>query len=651
VDQRATRTTALHVGLAMGPMLLWLLLAPLVPSLAGRTLDGAFVLATFAVLTLGVLAITRLTLSSPAPSGSPVMTLRGCLALSAWFGLISGLGETWYLAGRVGFLGRVPADNWTFGPESIWLAPLTSIAVFALFGGLLWAGGRAIRRPVTVRVLSAIAVAAVLWTWIGQTGRLHEAATGIFAFAVSYRIAISRRPSPTARRWLNWSAAGGALLIAAMIAYTVLDSALRERRATNVLPEAPDAPNVLLVVLDTQRAASMSVHGGTPGTTPGLERWAEQGLVFDHALSSSSWTLPSHATMFTGRHNTELGTDPYTPLGHEHLTLAEFFAGQGYRTGGFVANLFYASEFFGLARGFHRYRDHPGSVGMILVSSFWPRRVVRGIRTLRGVPKDFPEKAAPVVSRQFLDWLGEDENRPFFAFLNYFDAHAPYDAPSEYLSDPEAPSLPWYRRGLLASRYSPAELSAMENAYDGAVRFVDHEVDLVLQELDRRGLLERTIVVITSDHGETFGEHGRVGHGHTLYPEETHVPLVIRLPESLDRELSGPRNSHIAAPVGLRDLPATLLDLLDLPSEFPGRSFLTEQRPDTLLTEIDTGWFGLTGGGFRYLVRPDGSEELYDFAADPGHTQDLIDDPLYAETLTRFRSALRARTGATIPVG
>lgn len=631
-------------AVALGPLAIWIFVSMVITGLSTVRDDGVFLLATWAGLVLLGAGVRTLLLDAPG-GGASALGLGETLGLGAGIGLVAGLGETWYLGGRVWFLGRVPPDNWTFGRESLWLAPLTSLALFAGGASLLWIGGRLIRRPLTFGVAVFFGTGLTLGAWIAQTGRVHPAAAAIFALGAAYRLATLVRDRRLDAGRTRAAMALGLSTVAVAAGLIAALPVLRERAAVSALAAPPSGPNVLIIVLDTHRAASMSVHGGTPGTTPGLERWSGRGLAFDHALSSSSWTLPSHATMFTGIHNVELGTDPHTPLGEGPLTLAEFFSARGYRTGGFVANLFYTSEFFGLSRGFHRYRDHPASLGMALNSSFWPRTVIREVRARTGVPREFVKKPAPDVTGQFLGWLSEQDERPFFAFLNYFDAHAPYEPPSDFVDETRGRPVPWYHRGVRAGAYSADELAALRDTYEAAIRYVDDAIDTLLKDLEASGTLANTLVVVTSDHGETFGEHGRVGHGHSLYPEETRVPLLMLLPENLASRVG--TVGRVAEPVSLRDLPATLLSTLGHSPAFPGKPFLDVPLPDTLLTEIETGWLGLTAGGFRYLVRPDGTEELYDLQADPEHLDDLASQPGQSGRLADFRSALEARRGSS----
>ncbi len=377
-------------------------------------------------------------------------------------------------------------------------------------------------------------------------------------------------------RWIRGIAVLGHA--AAIVVFAVGTSRRMAAEAASLaaLPAAaPGAPNVLLLVMDTERAESMSLYGAPDETTPRQAAWGARGVVFDAAHSTAPWTLPSHASMFTGRYPSQTGADWTTPLDPSHPTMTEAFQAHGYSTAGFVANINYTGYRSGLARGFAHYEDARWSLRQVLLSTtltqslsivrafeawdlndhwvggtvraLWPP-VVRhgGILTMHDI------KLGEEVSADFLEWLPSVSGRPFFAFLNFMDAHEPYVPPMAYRTMFGGTGLVWDR-------------------YRGAIRYLDDTVDQLLAELDRRGLLESTIVVITSDHGDLFGEHGRRGHGNGLYPQLLHVPLVV---------LNAPgavAGTRVRQPVSLRDLPATLLDLAAVPR--PGGLGGTSLRP------------------------------------------------------------------------
>jgi arylsulfatase A-like enzyme len=586
-----------------------------------------------------------------ANQGPVELSLPAVLGIGVWFGLMCGLAEGGVLLVKLEFLHQMPAEFWRLGPESYWLAPLVNALTFTLVSAAVWITWRVVRgQGPTLRGLVTILSGLVIAALAGESGWLHWWASAALATGGGMRLGVLARSSARARRLLTSSGLAGAAITLAVLLSTIVTPMVRERSAWNALPVAPaEAPNVLLVVLDTHRAASMEVMAGTAGTTPQLSQWSKTGFTFDQAFSTASWTLPAHATMFTGRYNVELRTDDFTPLGVEHQTLAEFFAGLGFRTGGFVANLAYTSELFGLSRGFHTYRDHPANLGMALANSWWTRTAIHQWRSWRGLPAWFPEKRATSVNRQFWRWLESDGDRPFFAFLNYFDAHAPYYAPDSYLPDPQRQIMRWYARGTSAHQYSGEELSNMKATYEAGIRYVDHHLGRLLADLELRGILDNTVVFVTSDHGEAFGEHGTVGHQMTLYPEEIHVPLVVLLPHEMRDEVAGEEfpddGVRILTPVSLRDVPASLADLLNVERSFPGTSMFSSSPPDTILSEHRQRTWAVMSGSVRYIHRLDGDHELYDAAQDPQYMENLIDAPAKAATVERLRQWLEMRLG------
>jgi arylsulfatase A-like enzyme len=216
------------------------------------------------------------------------------------------------------------------------------------------------------------------------------------------------------------------------------------------------------------------------------------------------------------------------------------------------------------------------------------------------------------------------------------------------------PQDPWVRE---AHPYSSEEVETLMAAYDGAIAYLDHQVGLLFDALERRGLLENTLVIITSDHGEQFGEHGLMTHGNSLYLPLLHVPLVISFPSRV------PAGKRVFEPVTLRDIPATVMDLVkfDGAPPFPGDSLVQywngERFPGrsatTLLSEVNKGinqveWLPVMKGdmkslvmeGIRYIKNGDGREELYDFENDPAEERDLADSEEGRRALERFRRSL-----------
>ncbi len=601
---------------------------------------------------------------TPGTGASPRPAARQVLTLAAWLGIVGGLLEVALVYYR-----RAADGEFTGRPRDLlWLAPLTYALIYLLWAGLVLLVSGKWRRLSPIPVVgfgcgSAI-VASLLTTHFGP--RLHPAAVLLLGLGAGLQLArtLGRngRLLPLVRQTTPW------LLLALLLVAVggVGSRAWRERRARAALPAAAaGAPNVLLLVLDTVRAASLSLYGHHRPTSPTMERVGEEGVVFDQALATAPWTLPSHASMFTGRWPHEQTTSWFRPMDKSDSTLAEALAGRGYATGGFVANLLYTDYEKGLGRGFQRYADFGFGLATMLNSCTLTRRLAgaRSLRVLLGTDEMLTRKHGTDVNAEFLAWQAGLAGRPFFAFLNYFDAHDPYIPPPEWFRriagyERRDELSPLRRLGVLQRRdgMRPEEILYEQDAYEAAIAWLDAMVGELLTELERRGALENTIVVITSDHGEEFGEHGVFLHGHTLYRDAIHVPLVIRAPGRV------PAGIRVAPPVSLRDLPATLLTLATAaPNKtFPGASLARfwsggSLPAEPVLSEVQQAvrmpeWYpaargtlrALTDTSHHFILNPAAPPQLFDWRADPEERVNLAGTPAGDSLVPRYEAPLRA---------
>jgi len=374
--------------------------------------------------------------------------------------------------------------------------------------------------------------------------------------------------------------------------------------------------NVLLVTLDTMRADHMSVYGYGRDTTPFLREFAGETQVYQQAYSPSTWTLPSHGSLFTGLFPSQHGAITAderlggSPLVAERRTLAEVLNENGYLTMGVVAGPMLARN-FGVDQGFAYYSDR------------WAGE----------------RRRARELNEHALRLLDRAGDRPFFLFLNYFDAHTPYD-PDGYAGDDAAlftrhgidPSTFHWRVMRAEGRKGlPKEVvDAMIDRYDAEIEVVDRALRALLTDLDARGLLERTLVCITSDHGESFGEHAIWGHGGPFYESQTRVPLIYRNPRA------APMNGIIKAPISTVELPARILKDLGLQglSVPPGSPTVDAPRPIYGERFSSMGSMRmLREGSEKYLVRlmrrPEGLrriEQFFDLSVDAGEKKDRARD-------------------------
>jgi arylsulfatase A-like enzyme len=370
----------------------------------------------------------------------------------------------------------------------------------------------------------------------------------------------------------NWI--GLILLIAAgSNAYSYISA----RLALNELPSpSKDAPNVILIVLDTLRADHLSAYGYSRETSPNLKKFASEGVLFENAFATSSWTLPSHATIMTGLYTHEHLAETSTGgrLADKYFTLAEAYSSGGYETAAIVANNYACTQNQGFGQGFNFFNglfwNVPDSlflteVGQAFFWKVWQNPVLQDYQWGR--------KKASDVNQIFLSWLQDRSDRPFFVWLNYFDPHDPYFAPPPF--DKLYGNIPASGQtgsfgNVGASDWGgtlPAdELSWQMDHYDAAITYLDSELGKLFEALRQAGLYDNTMIVITSDHGEAFGEHGVYGHANSLYRETIQIPLLIRYPEKI------PAGERIERIVSLRDLAATVTDLSGLKENaaFPG---------------------------------------------------------------------------------
>lgn len=599
-----------------------------------------------------------------APVHVEHLTPAALLKVAVAGGLLAGLVEVVIGLAQQLLGGRLSL----FGAEFAWLAPVASGVVFLLVGGLYAALGVAIRplrrAGVAVSVLWGLGAISAL----AAIDRLHWAAGVVLGLGLG-RAAARWGAVP---RLAGRIVLGGALVAVGAAGAQAGWDRLRERQSVAGAAAGADHPNILLLVLDTVRAWNLGWYGYQRPTTPLLDRRWDGGVIFDRVLATAPWTLPSHASMFTGHHPSDLSAGWDRPLDGRYPTVAEVLQRAGYATGGFVGNYRYAGAATGLARGFGRYEDYPRSPAEAIRMLGLPRRALRvpAVQQWLGERRILEAKLASEVNRDFLGWVDRHPDRPFFAFLNYIDGHSPYLPPAPF------DSL-WTRRDSvqISRRYVmgvervfgpgpiPRQLLAdYLDGYDGAMSYLDGQIDSLLGELARRGRLDNTIVVLTADHGEHFGEHGLIQHGNSLYLPLLHVPLVVWGPGKV------PAGLRIGAPTSLRHLAATLLDLARVPDpRVPGRSLAAhwgadslDTPPDTVLSAVE--WHRtlskfppspLLGGSLRailvdslhYIRRTDGVEELYDLSRDFLESRNLVGDPTARPALLEARRQLEAALG------
>ncbi len=617
------------------------------------------------------------------PVAAPVWSRLDLLLFAAGCGLAGG--ELEVLA-RVARRHLSPTNQlYLTTRHFVWIVPLVDLLIVLgvgiLAAGLSWAwprwGGK-----LGVRLVAALALFPALLT-IGAG--IYPEAWLILALGAGVAIAQRlERKLPRVRRGLGIAVAVLTLLVAASGGSIVLEQWQRLRQESAAPHSPAGACNVLLVVLDTVRADHLSLYGYHRKTTPNLDALADSGVVFREARAAAPWTLASHATLFTGRWPHELGVRWMHPLGPQALTIAQALTQQGYATAGFVGNTFYCSYDSGLDRGFTHYEDHelePVSAARSAILVDLTLKTAAGFAPMvlgggQGVLKlaHGERKGAHRVNHELVRWLrsGRDPSRPFFAFVNYVDAHEPYVLPpgaaprfSPTPLDQDALSFlvdAWPQ--IDKTRIPPRFRALAQDAYDDCLAFVDEELGKLVQQLKQQGLFEQTLMIVTADHGEGLGEHDLFDHGESLYRPEIHVPLVVVPPGGRG---SGP--AVTSAVVSLRDLPATIahwinpgaknpfpgqplilknaagIPALPEPSTTPVRSELESPNPRNPNQGRSPAYRGplvsLVEGNFVYIRNAgDGKEELFDEREDPRELTNRANQAEFQPTLERFRNQI-----------
>ncbi len=412
-------------------------------------------------------------------------------------------------------------------------------------------------------------------------------------------------------------------------------------------------PNVIILVLDTVRADHLSLYGYSRQTTPHLEYWSKEFLVCRNAVSPSPWTVPSHATLFTGLYPAEHGAhsilpqdlsrknkNNVIPLGKRLTTLAEILQHHGYRTGGVITNPFLRPT-LGFGQGFSTYLwswnincDFPmksEAIVQFLLNDHWKAMF------------DKPQQTAYQLNERVFHWLELNGDSPFFLFVNYMDAHRPL-----HVSPPFCRHFPGqmddfqfsvsFRQAIMDPQraITPEEVAHLHSLYDGAILYLDYHLDRLLGRLREMGLYDETLIIITSDHGEFFGEHQLLDHGKEVYREVLEIPLLVKFPGSGKRGIIEER-------VHLVDLLPTILPALNIqtPPGLPGRDLGQPVSDMPLLCEnyyariVDLRMsYGerfrrvrraLYFENWKFIQSSDGEDELYEISADPGEEHNLVD--------------------------
>jgi len=404
------------------------------------------------------------------------------------------------------------------------------------------------------------------------------------------------------------------LLLAALMTLAAGCGPPDEKSASREAAERIEHPHILVWLIDTLRADHVSLHGYHRKTSPNIDALARDSVVFENAYAPSSWTKPSTASLLTGRYPAAHGAVGYHGRLAGVQAVGDYLAAMGYESVAFSANPWVAPQ-WGFDSGFDRFN---------------PSR-----RTLYGA-------TSWQIAREVIKFLGEaGRTRPFFCYTHVLDPHDAYMPPEPFdtLWGNRLSPRATVGRGL--DDPSDAIIEDLKKGYDGEIRFADEQFGRVMAHVKKKGLYDRMLIVVTSDHGEAFFEHGRGGHGHSLYETLVRVPLIIKFPHQAH---AGKRISRRAS---LLDVLPTILGYLDVDTALDGANLVplrggsssTDAMPDRVLffqtDHVDNATepaerrilTGVLAGRYKYVrsIKPDTSPQLFDLTSDPAEKKNVID--------------------------
>ena len=469
------------------------------------------------------------------------------LVLAVWAGLVFGLAEGVALVLIRGFPTlRAP---YKVSEDILWAGPLLHIATYIVVAAAVWGIAGILHRSGAARLrwVAAALVLAGTTTVLNAPGVLHPLSVPVLA--VGLTLAAMRRYaerltalSVTLRRRL--------LLVPAVLLATAAGTAswqrLHEVFAVRALPPAsPDAPNVLFIIIDTLRRDR--IEGSDSTLAPTLQGLARSGARYTNAWAASSWSLPSHMTLLTGQYPAVHGADwPRLRPSSGVFTIPEVFAAHGYVTAAFSGNANWVTPEY-VGGGFHRFDVY--TLEQLLLRTTFGGAISRLMLKPLGIHPSGRGRNADRLDRELQHFVEEYRGRPYFAYVTYMDVNQSFHR----------------ERHGHAFWQAPASMAEVINAYDAGVQRLDGQLGRTLDELRSRGHLENTIVVVTSDHGESFGaaagDHDPIGHGTSLYPEQTRVPLLLVYPPRV------PAGTVISAAVSLRSVAGSIARLSGLDTQ------------------------------------------------------------------------------------
>ncbi|MFQ5485789.1 MAG: sulfatase, partial [Desulfobacterales bacterium] len=416
--------------------------------------------------------------------------------------------------------------------------------------------------------------------------------------------------------------------------------------------KVPDAKNIIWIVMDTARRDQISIYRENRELTPNIDQIAKDALVFKRAISSAPWTIPSHASMFTGTfpskhaaHRGVPGGKFTNPLSKENLTIAEILSEHGYETACIAANVAGLSRNFGFTQGFNYYFD-----GRPIAYSLFLGKALASLskRFRTGVLRANEICLSSEINGLVFDWLDRrSKTQPFFLFINYMEAHdgvehipEPYDSMFDFDRAEYEKTFAGFQQSKVVhfeQEVTPAQFEMYEKRLARRVYFMDHNIGRLIEKLKEEGLYDDSFIIITSDHGELNGEHYSFGHNTDLYNELIWIPLIVKYPAASKTGFSDKTVQNI-------DIMPELLQYLGIriPEQVQGQPFaevsheiiaeLFEQKkaqallyPERYYRDLRAIYTSVDGDSLKYIWASNGKLELYDMRTDRKELNNLAE--------------------------
>lgn len=413
-------------------------------------------------------------------------------------------------------------------------------------------------------------------------------------------------------------------------------------------------PNVFIILVDALRPDHLSCYGHTLPTSPHIDRLAQEGLWCRSAFSVSNWSIPTHGSLFSGLYAGGHGAySQFSILDEEVLTLAEILSEQGYHTANITNNPLVGRS-GGLSQGFELVLGIENENK----ASYTLPRLFEKMITTDSLTDDILRLSEKIIHRS------RQRQTPYFLFVNLLDVHSPYIAKEPYFSRFTSSldltkvnlhlvnrfresHIPKKEQFALIAKFTENDLEYLRRMYDSNIRYVDNQIGILLRNLERKGELGNTLIIVTADHGEYLGEHGGIGHiTHDLYNQGLKIPLIFWYPEKLPPRVIDENVSQV-------DVLPTVLTILGRVQHIPhgvhGRNLL-EPLPDRyVLAEFFDDHLKrfsrtILRDGYKLIVKVDGTREFYNFAGDPLEKNDLIDEETMQALIAEFGFQLENQT-------